>query len=76
MSDTIKINREMLREAIENARNYPPNMHYPAAIEMALFGPPKPREWTLYFGGGPDSHGATWQCSEPKEVVRVREVLE
>jgi hypothetical protein len=48
MTETIKINREMLKAALTACAGYFPASSF-AAIERELFGPPKPREVFIRF---------------------------
>lgn len=74
MTDTIKINREMLREAVK--RNSPEHNSEDAflqRLENELFGPPKPREWEVWI----DDEGLICQQSyQPMTLVKVREILD
>lgn len=86
--ETIKINREMLREAIARAQNMYGNgarssIFYDAdAVERELFGPKKPREWTIYVSDG--NPNVCHRCEMTRtlgsrtnvEEIRVREVLD
>jgi hypothetical protein len=78
MTDTIKINREMLADAWNKAWSRDSTLvpSY-AHLELVLFGPKKPRELTLWRAAT-SWHELVQGASvhDGCEVIRVREVLE
>lgn len=73
MTDTIKINREMLRKAFSDAKNRNTTDRFLEALELHLFGPPKPREWKVYL----DPSGRLYEGEViPGVSFKVREVLD
>ncbi len=78
MTDTIKINREMLREAcdkIDARQNH--ILTLGCLMERELFGPKKPREWKVWVSPHGEIKSEVLPTVAPVwEDIRVREVLE
>ncbi len=86
MSDTIKINREMLREAFNEAKNRNSSERVLECLELRIFGPKKLREAWAYIGAH-KGEIIKWRSkcdsppTDPIELndgvwVRFREVIE